>query len=373
MERGVAGNFAVRALYANGLVYTGGNAAIVINYSKDGATPVGLSNGTVLEVSPALMPGWYRGVANATETNATQILVGGNSSTANVTILGAIYATTPPNWSLGNITSAGNFAVFGNVANVTGVASVSVSGNVANITGVPLVSVSGNVANVTGRPHVQLASGNVTGNLPANVTAWRGSTPEVLDAGLVPVNATDIAQRVWSDIQSPTRTLTSLADTIITGNLPAQLANTTHGGTGAGITANITGSLSGNVGNVSGVACVSVSGNVANVTGVPVVTVSGNVANITGTPLTTLSGLTAAAGNLTADYVLRRNQSNVATSNIGDPLALHSLYGVNQMSLSGNTAALANTITVYHANGTLLGNLTSTSNATAPPLTGVSG
>jgi hypothetical protein len=91
------------------------------------------------------LPGWYQVDLTQAETNGQSILFGGKSSTADVVIVGGVYATTPD--------------AFGSFVTPTGAAVGSVTGDVAG-------DVLGSVATVTAVTDV---TGNVQGNVLGNV------------------------------------------------------------------------------------------------------------------------------------------------------------------------------------------------------------
>ncbi len=83
----------------------------------------------------------------------------------------------------------------------------------------------------------------------------------------------------------------------------------------------------------------------------------------------TLTGGGASADQI-ADVVLRRTMAHVEASADGDPLSLHSLYGMIQMKQKSSVSGT--TMTVRQTDGTTtLGTLTLTVSAGAVPVTGV--
>lgn len=80
-------------------------------------------------------------------------------------------------------------------------------------------------------------------------------------------------------------------------------------------------------------------------------------------------GINSTAAAKVADTTLRRNMDNVEASANGDTLDVNSLYGSTQQMQKSSVSS--GTLTIEKTDGTTLGTLTVTSDASAEPVTGV--
>lgn len=90
---------------------TGDAANITAYVSKDWGTVTALGDTSATEMDATNAKGWYLFDLTQAETNADALLFSGKSTTANVSIVGAMLFTTPPNFSTQSIDSTGNVKI----------------------------------------------------------------------------------------------------------------------------------------------------------------------------------------------------------------------------------------------------------------------
>jgi len=128
-----------------GAPVTGDAANITAYRSLDGGAVTVLTDTSAAELDATNAPGWYQFDLSQAETNGQSILFTGKSSTADVVVLGGVYATTPDAFA-SFVTPTG-----ATVAEVTGDVGGSVLGDVVgNVQGSVLQNVSGSVGLVLG-------------------------------------------------------------------------------------------------------------------------------------------------------------------------------------------------------------------------------
>lgn len=87
---------------------TGDAANITAYISKDWGTVTALGDTSATEMDATNAKGWYLFDLTQAETNADALLVSGKSATANVSVVGSLIFTTPPNFSTMVLDSTGN-------------------------------------------------------------------------------------------------------------------------------------------------------------------------------------------------------------------------------------------------------------------------
>jgi hypothetical protein len=93
-----------------------GDAANITPYvSKDYGTVTALATATATEMDATNARGWYSFVLAQAETNGDALLFTAKSTTTNVSIVGSLVFTTPPNFSTLSVTSGGAVSVSSSV------------------------------------------------------------------------------------------------------------------------------------------------------------------------------------------------------------------------------------------------------------------
>lgn len=95
-----------------------GDAANQVYYiTKDwgSVTAISANAGVPTEMDATNAKGWYKIAVSQTETNADALLFSGKSSTANISVVGALIFTTPPLFTTLSINATGLVAVTSNV------------------------------------------------------------------------------------------------------------------------------------------------------------------------------------------------------------------------------------------------------------------
>jgi hypothetical protein len=160
---------------------TGDGANITPYVSKDYGAITALGTATATEMDATNAKGWYSFVLAQAETNADALLFSGKSVTANVSVVGALIYTTPPNFSTLSISSTGIASVTSNVkknqalAGFTFIMTDSTNHNPAtgktvtaqrSLDGAALGAASNSVVEISnGLYKIDLASGDVNGNV----------------------------------------------------------------------------------------------------------------------------------------------------------------------------------------------------------------
>ena len=215
MERNVAGKFYVYAVGGPdhptlaGKPITGDLANISVEISKDGGVLAAIGDTTGVEIGK----GYYVFDGTATETDAIEILVVGESTTAEVIVYGAPanITTTPKNFSLLNLTAAGKLQTVEVTEGVSGNVTGNVNGSVGSVTG----DVGGNVVGTVN---------DVLSTVGANVTFWQG-VPVVWGAGAPAVDAVTLAGSAPNDVsQAEVETAMRTVFSVETHTLPGQEA-----------------------------------------------------------------------------------------------------------------------------------------------------
>lgn len=90
-----------------GAAKTGDSANITPYVSKDYGTVTALGTATATEMDATNAKGWYSFVLTQGETNANALLFSAKSSTSNISIVGALIYTVPPNFTTLVVDSSG--------------------------------------------------------------------------------------------------------------------------------------------------------------------------------------------------------------------------------------------------------------------------
>lgn len=162
--------------YNTGAPKTGDAANLLFFQAKDNGAVTALSNTTVVEKDANKAKGWYYALLTQAESAGNSILFTGNSSTANVSVVGRVVTTTAANATLSVIDGNGNQA--SNVVASKGVGIRGTAGNLGidlgnvsnpsttlNLSGTTIAAVSGAVGSVTA--NVTFANSTVVPSLAA--------------------------------------------------------------------------------------------------------------------------------------------------------------------------------------------------------------
>jgi hypothetical protein len=160
---------------------TGDGANITPYVSKDYGVVTTLGTATATEMDATNAKGWYSFVLAQAETNADALLFSGKSVTANVSVVGALIYTTPPNFSALSISATGIASVTSNVkknqalAGFTFIMTDSTNHNPAtgktvtaqrSLDGAALGAASNTVVEISnGLYKIDLAAADVNGNV----------------------------------------------------------------------------------------------------------------------------------------------------------------------------------------------------------------
>lgn len=152
--------------YSTGAPKTGDAANLTAYVSIDDGTLTALNDTSASEISSTNAPGWYRFDLTQAETNGIKLFFSGKSSTSNVVMMagGDIY-TTPANFSLAALSSAGG---------VTLADGVSHGGTLGSSTATLALSRL-NVTSQTSNTSAVTATGNGTGH-GFNIGSGSGAT-----------------------------------------------------------------------------------------------------------------------------------------------------------------------------------------------------
>ncbi len=157
--------------HTTGAPVTGDAANITAYRSIDGGTVTVLTDTSATELSATNAPGWYQFDLSQAETNGQSILYTAKSITADVTVLGGIYAPLPAGFST-FVTPTG--AAVGTVGAVISVGTVT--GNVeGNVEGNLLGNVAGSVASVVAATDVSKIAGVTVTGSGTVADPWVGS------------------------------------------------------------------------------------------------------------------------------------------------------------------------------------------------------
>lgn len=292
-------------------------SGIDLNYRRDGAAVVSITEVTLAALTTAWASGGFKEVANgryrldvpdaAFATGVDQVTIGGTVTGMIVLPLTVqltgfdMGAATVPAILADSASHGGASAVI--TADVTGNITGNLSGTVGSVTGA-VGSVTGAVGSVAGN-----VDGNVTGDVSGSVTladGAHGGTAAVLTLERVVVASTTATEPAIKATGNTTGAGMLLTGGVSGAGLSCNGGATTGDGlecvaAGSGveidadITGNTTGNLSGSVGSVTG-AVGSVTGAVGSVTG-SVGSVAGNVGGST-------ASVTGAVGSVTAGVTL---------------------------------------------------------------------
>lgn len=148
--------------YTTGAPKTGDAANIGVYLSKDDGSVIQLGDTSATEIDSTNAKGWYRFDVTQSESNANKLFFTGKSSTSNISIVGRVIYTRPPNLSTFSIDSSGRGS-----SNLVAINGTTFSGNYS-----PCDIKAVNGTTFTGS------------NTPANAVLWAGST---ISANSLPV------------------------------------------------------------------------------------------------------------------------------------------------------------------------------------------
>jgi hypothetical protein len=252
-----------------GAAKTGDAANQVFYITKDwgSVTAIASNSGVPTEMDATNAKGWYKIAVSQTETNADAVVLSGKSSTANISVVGALVQTVPANYTTMVIDGSGRVDV----------SKVSGTSQTARDLGASVLLSTG-----TGTGQLDFTSGVVKANLAQILGTALTETAGQIAA----------AFKQWFNVAAPVGTVNSI---------PNATAGATGGlfiaGSNAATTANITGNLTGNVSGSVG----SVTGAVGSVTGA-VGSVTGAVGSVTGAVGSVTAGVTVTTNNDKTGY-----------------------------------------------------------------------
>lgn len=142
-----------------GVPKSGDGANITPYVSKDYGAVTVLGTTTATEMDATNAKGWYSFVLTQGESNADALLFTGKSTTANISIVGALIFTTPPNFSTLVIDGSGR----GDISKIGGTAQTA--GDIFARIGAPAgASIAADLAEIEGETDTLLAGVVVTTN-----------------------------------------------------------------------------------------------------------------------------------------------------------------------------------------------------------------
>ena len=239
---------------------------MVFYITKDwgSVTAIASNSGVPTEMDSTNAKGWYKIAVSQTESTADAITFTGKSSTANVSVVGQLIQTVPPNFGITSIDGSGNVAANATQfagQTITAAAGVTIPSSIAsptnitagtittvtNLTNAPTAgdftaamktslnaatpasvtgavgSVTGNVGgNVTGSVgSVVGAVGSVTGNVGGNVTGSVGSVVGLTAANLDVAVSTRLAAASYTTPPTTAAITTAVLTTQMTESYPA--------------------------------------------------------------------------------------------------------------------------------------------------------
>lgn len=318
MFKNTAASFMVFAFdTTNATAKTGDAANITAYVSKDYGAPTVLADTSATEMDATNAKGYYLFAAAQGETNADCLMVSAKSATANIAVIGApavIYTRPTTNWlapaTLNRtlvVDAAGladaNVVKLGPTGSGTAQTAKDVGGAVpaaaAGASGGLLISGSNSGTTTFGALTVTGAT-TLTGAVSLGSTLGVTGTTTLAAVATGAITATTIATSGNVTLNALTVTnATTLSGAVSFGSTWTVSGNVTLSGAAGlavtnGITANITGNLSGSVGSVTG-AVGSVAGAVGSVTAI---TTSGGIVSA---DVKKVNAVTVIGAGVTAD------------------------------------------------------------------------